>query len=143
MRSTTYISALILAASAVFPTANAQQQGIHMYEAAQSDAALADGFRRITRPLIKKAPWLKSFGTTSPSTSETISGKTYQVFHGCKPHDCITESYTIMYDPQAKRIVAGAFVRNTFKGPVLTGSRIKWLGRTEFETATTLGKYLF
>jgi hypothetical protein len=114
-----------------------------MYEAAKADPALASEFQRITKPIATGSPWVLSFGTTSPSTTESVDGKTYDVFWGCKPHDCVTESYTVLYDRNAKRITAGAFVRNTYDGPILTESRITWLGKTEYDSARTLAKYLY
>jgi len=135
--------ALAVCLAAGSPHVNAEQAGTHMYEAAKADPALAAEFQRITKPVATDSPWVLSFGTTSPSTTESIDGKAYDVFWGCKPHDCVSESYAVMYDRSAKRITAGAFVRNVYDGPSLTESRITWLGQTEFDFARTLGKYLY
>src|SRR5690625_5770073 len=43
----------------------------------------------------------------------SIDDTSYEVYWGCKPKDCISESYTVAYDPKKKEMVAGAFVRNT------------------------------
>ncbi|HEY9280696.1 MAG TPA: Ivy family c-type lysozyme inhibitor [Eoetvoesiella sp.] len=138
-----FISALSLCFAAGVPTVSAEQSGMHMYEAAKADPALSAEFQRITKPVATESPWVLSFGTTSPSTIESVNGQAYDVFWGCKPHDCITESYAVLYDRNAKRIMAGAFVRNMYNGPALTESHITWLGRTEFDYARALGKYLY
>src|SRR5690606_6869917 len=104
--------------------------GEHMYEAAKTDKALTAEFKRIMDPLSSKATWVESFGTTAPSTIETVDNKIYQVFWGCKPHDCTTESYVVMYNQETKKITAGAFLKNNYDGPNLTESRITWLGNT-------------
>jgi len=119
------------------------QAGMHMYEAAKADPELARGFAQAAKPVIGAAPWVSNYGTTSPAEREEIDGRSYLVFHGCKPHDCITESYTILYDPAGRRIHGGAFVRSEYDGAILTGSRITWLGKTEFESASVIGKYLY
>lgn len=134
--------ALALSLAAASPL-YAEQSGTHMYEATKADPALASEFQRVTKPVATESPWVLSFGTTSPSTTESVDGKTYEVFWGCKPHDCVTESYTVLYDRNAKRITAGAFVRNIYDGPTLTESRITWLGKTEYDSARAMGKYLY
>ncbi|MGB6103560.1 MAG: Ivy family c-type lysozyme inhibitor [Pusillimonas sp.] len=133
--------ALCLAASS--PTVSAEQSGAHLYEAAKADPVLSTEFKHIMAPIAGKSPWVLSFGTTAPSTIETVDGKTYDVFWGCKPHDCVTESYAVLYDRNAKHIQAGVFVRNNYDGPTLTESQIIWLRDAELDYARALGKYLY
>lgn len=135
--------ALALCLAAGSSLANAEQAGVHLYEASKADPALSAEFQRIIKPVATESPWALSFGTTSPSTTESVDGKAYEVFWGCKPHDCISESYVVMYDRSERRIIAGAFVRNVYDGPALNESRITWLGKTEFDSARALGKYLY
>src|SRR3546814_20244249 len=81
--------ALALCLAAGSSLANAEQAGVHMYEAAKADSALSAEFQRIIKPVATESPWALSFGTPSPSTTESVDGKAYDVFWGCKPHDCI------------------------------------------------------
>lgn len=136
-----FIAALCLAAGS--PFAHAADDAPHLYDAAKADAALSAEFQRVTAPIVQQAPWVRTFGTTAPAATESLDDRSYDVFWGCKPHDCISESYVVMYDRQAKRITAGAFVRNTFSGPKLTSSGITWLGQAEVDEARLLGKYLY
>lgn len=125
------------------PFVNAAETDLHLYDAAKADPALAGEFKRIMAPIAKQSSWVQSYGTTSPLVIDSLDEKKYQIFSGCKPHDCITESYVVMYDQQAKRITAGAFVRNTFSGPDLKKSAITWLGKGDLDAARVLGKYLY
>jgi|GEM_PF-756343 len=121
----------------------ALQPGFDMYMASKADPMLAREFARVTEPIIRSAPWVSAYGTTSPSTMEELEGRSYYVFHGCKPHECILESYTVLYDASAKRITAGAFVQNEYDGALITKSRITWLGTPDFDSVEVLGKYLY
>ncbi len=123
--------------------AKAEPVGQHMYEAVKTDPALAAEFARIMKPISATASWVDSFGTTAPSTLETVDEQAYSVYWGCKPHDCIAESYVVMYNLRTKEIAAGAFVQNNYDGPNLTMSNITWLGKTDFDLARALGKYLY
>ena len=121
----------------------ADTQPQHLYEAAQENPALKAAFEEIMAPVVKASPWLKSYGTTAPPTAETIDTTDYKVYWGCKPHDCISESYAVLYEPVSKKIVAGAFVRNTFDGPTVVKADVSWLGETDWDRAKVLGKYLY
>ncbi len=143
MFKTVAASLLALPFTLFAPSTHAQQTGLYLYEAAQADPALAAEFKRVMEPLLPNASWLESFGTTAPPTSETVDGKTYTVYWGCKPHDCIAASYVVMYNPQAKQITGGAFLQNNFDGPNLIKSDITWLGKTDFDAAKVIGKYFF
>lgn len=138
-----YVSVVALPLALAVPATHAAQAGQHMGEAAQADPELSAEFQRVMRTMLASAPWVESYGTTSPSATETIDGHAYEVYWGCKPHDCVSESYVVMYSPDDKIIVAGAFVRNRYEGPDLAESRITWLGKTESDTARVLGKYLY
>ena len=138
-----YVSVVALPLAFAVPATFAEQTGQHMGEAAQADPELSAEFQRVMRSMLASALWVESYGTTSPSTAETMDGRAYEVYWGCKPHDCVSESYVVMYSPADKTIVAGAFVRNRYEGPDLAESRITWLGKTEFDAARVLGKYLY
>lgn len=117
--------------------------GKHISEAAEADSALAAEFKRIMTPVSSSSSWVESFGTTAPATLETVDGKAYSVYWGCKPHDCITESYVILYSQDTKTISAGAFTRNDYDGPQLIKSDITWLGQADLDSARALGKHLY
>ncbi|NYT85811.1 Ivy family c-type lysozyme inhibitor [Pollutimonas harenae] len=122
---------------------SAEQTDKHLYAAAKADPALSAEFERVMMPFSSNSPWVKSFGTTAPATTETVDGQTYDVYWGCKPHDCITESYVVMYKQSTKKITAGAFLQNSYDGPNLTKSRITWMEKTDTDSARALGKYLY
>lgn len=120
----------------------ASLQGTHLFEAAQSDQVLAQAFAQTMEAIARTSPWVRQYGTTSPASIETIDGRSYVVFQGCKPHDCVSESYAALYDPQRGKMRA-VFVQSDYAGPSLTQSRLSWLGKPEFEHAKVLGRYLF
>lgn len=122
---------------------SAEPAGKHISEAAAADSALAAEFKRIMAPVSSSSAWVEFFGTTAPATLETVDGKAYSVYWGCKPHDCITESYVILYSQENRTISAGAFVRNDYDGPQLMKSDITWLGQADLDSARALGKYLY
>jgi hypothetical protein len=143
------IAALCIAASCAYaqtsPGGAARPgiaEGTHLYEAAKTDSALAKAFASVMKPVLKGSVWVKTYGTTAPSAVETMDDRTYIVFQGCKPHDCVTESYAVMYEQATGKIYA-VFVKNGYDGPALKGSRLTWLGKPEFDQARVLGKYLF
>jgi|SRR5690625_3513291 len=115
----------------------------HLYEAAQANPALKTAFATLMETIVKDAPWVSNYGTTAPPVQGTIDDVTYQIYWGCKPKDCIRESYTVAYNPKTKEIVAGAFVRNQFDGPIVQHSKITWLGKTDWDLAKLLGPYLY
>lgn len=137
------ISLCILPLSLGVYVAQAEEGPQHLYEAAQANPALKSAFEQIMAPVVKASSWLESYGTTAPPTVETLDNVDYSVYWGCKPHDCISESYVVMYDPTSKEIVAGAFVRNTFDGPNVIKGETTWLGKTDWDKAKVLGKYLY
>lgn len=138
------LSSLLAMSSAIFiQAANAEPAGKHLYEAAKADPTLAAEFDRAMKPFFSSSAWVESFGTTAPPTTEKVNGQSYDVYWGCKPHDCVSESYVVMYNPEAKQITAGAFLRTEFDGPNLTASNITWVEKTDFDAARVLGKYLY
>jgi|SRR5690625_3287250 len=137
------LSFLVLVLFFGVQVSKADEEQNHLYEAAQANPALKSAFEEIIGPVVKESSWLKDYGTTAPSTVEFIDDDEYDVYWGCKPKDCISESYTVMYDPKSKKIVAGALVRNTFDGPNVVAGEVTWLGEADWERAKVLGKYLY
>lgn len=143
MLKATTLSLFALPFALMIQTAKAEQAAQHLYEATKTDPVLAVEFNRVMEPFFSNSPWTKSFGTTAAAAPETVDGQSYDVYWGCKPHDCVTESYVLMYHRASKKITAGAFLINDYNGPNLSKSRITWLEKTEFESARVLGKYLY
>lgn len=137
-----------LAAACLFSVSalNAQQVNPtenYLFDAVQKDEALAKGFKQLTEPLNKSYPWVASFGVATPATIEKVDDKEYVVYQACKPHNCPAESYVVVYSPTEKKMVAGAFVENTYQDNTMQQSQIKWLGQSPVDFAPVIGKYLF
>lgn len=130
----------VAAAGADEPT---RSNSPYLFEAVQKDAALKAAFAQAIEPELSTSPWLSEYGVASPAVSQTIDNVQYQIYSGCKPHDCPSESYAVMYDPQSQRIVAGAVVRNHFDQNQLGQSTVQWLGQTDWDQARALSHYLF
>ena len=125
---------------------NAQQVNLtenYLFDAVEKDEALAKGFKDLTEPLNKSYPWVASFGVATPAVVESIDNKEYVLYQGCKPHSCPAEAYVVMYSPEDKEMVAGAFVKSIYQDGVLKESQIEWLGNGTFDSAAIIGKYLF
>jgi len=118
-------------------------EALYLYEAAQSDLNLVSSYKQLIAPVLDKADWLRGYGTASPAQVENLDGTEYWVFAGCKPHDCPSQSYVVMYDPTQKKMVAGALVTNTYEEQDIQSSQIEWLGETNLDYTRVLGKYLY
>ena len=120
------------------------QESVYLPEAVTTDAALKAEFARITNSIAKDAPWVKEYGTTTPAQEAELDGKRYQVFSGCKPHNCPAESYVVLYNPDKKQISAGAFVTTDYSSSdIASNTTIQWLGNTDLDHIRILAKYLF
>lgn len=138
-----YVSVLALPLAMGVQITNAEPVGVYLYESVTTDPSLAKEFQRIMAPVISDAPWVKTYGTMLPRTVEIIDDTTYQVYAGCKPHNCPAENYVVMYDPNTSQVSAAAFVSNQYDGSVLTDSRITWLGAPQYDLARSMVKYLY
>jgi len=130
-------------AHAADPKPAALGADMHMGEAAGAFPSLARSFHTLTAPLAKAAPWLKTYGTTMPSSAISVDDKNYVIFQACKPHDCISQGYAVLVDTASNTVVGGAFVDSTFDGPRITSSQITWFGEVEWDQAVQLGQYLY
>ncbi|HLS51487.1 MAG TPA: Ivy family c-type lysozyme inhibitor [Burkholderiaceae bacterium] len=140
MKSLQFFAAALLLIS---PQLSAADEPKHLYEATQADPALKKAFAELVKPVAKDAPWLSNYGTTAPPVDKTLDDTSYQIYWGCKPKDCIRESYTVVYNPKTQEMVAGAFVRNEFDGPMVKNSQTTWLGKTDWDFAKFIGPYLY
>lgn len=78
------------------------------------------------RSVIKKASlplWVNDGGTTTQSTEVIIEGKKYLVISGCKPHDCSSQTISVIFSPESKRFY-GLY---TERGEDQTKERLTWL----------------
>jgi len=123
--------------------ASADEPPLYLFEAVENDKALKRSFNKIMAPVSKRSTWVKNYGTASPAKTEIIDNTEYQIFQGCKPHNCTSESYAVLYNPKTKKVEAGAFVRNRFKGTNLKKGVIIWLGKTDWDQARVISKYLY
>ncbi|MBS0908973.1 Ivy family c-type lysozyme inhibitor [Tatumella sp. JGM118] len=55
--------------------------------------------------------WIIKGGVESPMQQVTLKGVTYQVYSACKPHDCASENFALIYSP-ADNTMSGLFARN-------------------------------
>ena len=115
----------------------------YLYQEVAQDAALAQQFTEITKPLSTHFSWVAQYGTASPAENLKVDGKNYTVYQGCKPHDCPAESYVVLYDATHKKMVAGAFVQNKYEQGALLESKVSWLGPQAANFAPALSQYLF
>lgn len=115
----------------------------YLFEAVKKDKALAKGFAKLTEPLNHSSPWIASYGVATPATMEKLDGKDYVIYQACKPHDCPSESYVVVYSPTDKKMVAGAFAKNDYQNSNLIESKVQWLGKSSLEFSALIGKYLF
>lgn len=67
-----------------------------------SDFASAKSTSKSYSQLISKnklPAWVKSGGTSTPSTEVTVAGKKYIALSGCKPHSCPEQNIAVLYSP--------------------------------------------
>ncbi len=138
-KTSVFCALLILATQ----TACAVSDPTHLGEAAQKSSALQKSYQQLTAPLLDAAPWLANYGTTAPASAASLDNTDYLIYWGCKPHDCISQSYALLYDIKQDKLVAGAFVDNQSAGPNMDTSSITWLGQTSFDQARILAQHLF
>lgn len=72
-----------------------------------SDFATAKSTSKSYSELISKnklPTWVKSGGTSTPSTEVTVAGKKYIALSGCKPHSCPEQNIAVLYSPDNREI---------------------------------------
>lgn len=52
--------------------------------------------------------WVKTGGTASPARTVKLGAETYQVLSVCKPHDCATERFAVLWSEKS-RLMSGLF----------------------------------
>lgn len=134
---------LFSSAFTVAETVSKDEELLYLYQAAQSDLNLVSSYKKLVAPVLEKADWLENYGTASPAQAENIDNNEYLVFYGCKPHDCPSQSYAVIYDPKQKKMVAGALVTNNYEGQNIKSSETTWLGEADLDLARVLSKYFY
>lgn len=103
----------------------------YLPDIAEKNTAIAERFVHFFEPVQDNAEWVKNYGTTTPARLVTAGDpeQSYLVFQGCKPHDCMTQSYLVLYNPKSEQFEAGALRTDTLTDQgVLTETRLQWLG---------------
>ncbi len=145
MRTFHFLCRLLAGGALIAPLAAGAQTvpPAYLADLAASDKHIAQQYRSLMRDLSKRASWVNQFGTASPAETISLDGRDYQLFRACKPHNCPSESYVVVLDPQKKTLNHGAFVENKSAGPGLGSSRIQWLGSPEADLVRQMAPYLF
>src|SRR5690625_1118064 len=101
-----------------------QEVPLYLYEAAQSDLNLFSSYNKLTAPVFDQAGWLVNYGTAYPAQKVEVDNTEYLVFFGCMPHYCPSQSYAVIYEPKEKKMLAGAFVTNTYEGQKIKSAEL-------------------
>lgn len=48
--------------------------------------------------------WVKTGGTASPARTVKLGAETYQVLSVCKPHDCATERFAVLWSEKSRHM---------------------------------------
>src|SRR5690606_3334539 len=145
MRISHSLCRLVLGSALLAPfLSNAQSsESVYLADLAKSNKQVAQQYQSLMQDVAKNASWVKDFGTASPGETVSLDGRDYQVFQGCKPHDCSSSSYVVRLDTQKQTISYGAFVGNKEAGPGLARGQIQWLGKPEFDQFRLMSPALF
>lgn len=142
------LSCMLLGALAVAPVMAQPAQTFpvgegYLYQEVARDNALAQQFAEITQPLNTHFGWVAQYGVAVPVEYVQIDGKEYAAYQGCKPHDCLSEKYVVLYDEQARKMVAGAFIQHKFEQLTLLESKLSWLNEQSAHFSPALIRLLF
>ncbi|ATH98580.1 Ivy family c-type lysozyme inhibitor [Alcaligenes faecalis] len=145
MRISHSLCRLVLGSALLVPFLGHAQssESVYLADLAKSNKQVAQQYQSLMQDVAKHASWVKDFGTASPGETVSLDGRDYQLFQGCKPHDCTSSSYVVLLDTQKQTISYGAFVENKESGPGLASSQIQWLGNPEFDQIRLMSPALF
>ncbi|ASR88504.1 Ivy family c-type lysozyme inhibitor [Alcaligenes faecalis] len=145
MRISHSLCRLVLGTALLVPVLSHAQssESVYLADLAKSNKQVAQQYQNLMQDVAKRASWVKEFGTASPGETVSLDGRHYQVFQGCKPHDCTSSSYVVLLDAQAQTLSYGAFVENKESGPGWTSSQIQWLGNPELDQIRLMSPALF
>ncbi|AWG35760.1 Ivy family c-type lysozyme inhibitor [Alcaligenes aquatilis] len=145
MRISHSLCRLVLGTALLVPVLSHAQssESVYLADLAKSNKQVAQQYQNLMQDVAKRASWVKEFGTASPGETVSLDGRHYQVFQGCKPHDCTSSSYVVLLDAQAQTLSYGAFVENKESGPGWSSSQIQWLGNPELDQIRLMSPALF
>lgn len=115
----------------------------YISDALKDDKAFSESFTAAIQPVLGDFPWVAKGGVATPAITVQKEGNNYLLYQGCKPHDCITQSYAVLYSPDQQEVVAAAFVDNDYMDQNLVNSQILWTGSEVTGFAPVLASYLF
>lgn len=142
MRKSLVVAVFLLGLGSLGSTYAAQEPA-YLADLASKYPEINTSFSTLMAPVIKQADWVKSFGTASPAETIQLDDKKYAVFTGCRPHNCPSESYAALFNPESKQFIAAAYIQNISTDNQLTESKITWLNGAETDFVNVLGRYLF
>ena len=123
---------------------NAQSsESVYLADLAASNKQVNQQYQSLMQDVAKRATWVKEFGTASPAQTVSLDGRDYQLFQGCKPHDCTSASYVVLLDTQKQTMSYGAFIENKASDKGTASSQIQWLGDPELDQLRLMGPALF
>ena len=145
MRISHSLCRLALASALLVPFLSHAQssESVYLADLAKSSKQVAQQYQNLMQDVAKNASWVKEFGTASPGQTVSLDGRDYQLFQGCKPHDCTSASYVVLLDTQKQTMAHGAFVENKESGAGLASSQIQWLGNPELDQVRLIAPALF
>lgn len=145
MRISHFVCRLVLGSTLLAPFLGHAQtsESVYLADLAKSNKQVAQQYQSLMQDVAKHANWVKEFGTASPGETVSLDGRNYQVFQGCKPHDCTSSSYVVLLDTQKQTLSYGAFVENKESDQGWASSQIQWLGNPELDQIRLMSPALF
>lgn len=145
MRISHSLCRLVLGSALLLPFLSHAQspESVYLADLAKSNPHVAQQYQKLMQDVANNASWVKDFGTASPGQTVSLDGRDYQVFSGCKPHDCPRASYVVLMDTEKQTLTQGAFVENKEAGLGLDSSQIQWLGNPELDQIRLMTPALF
>ena len=85
----------------------AAQDGPYLFDVLLKPSYLA-GWRKLMKDVQPTPDWLERFvknfdGVAGPMKPATIDGRNFELFFVCKPHECATRKFEVMFEAASKR----------------------------------------
>src|SRR5580704_14936458 len=96
-----------LLAVTLIASAASAQEGPFLFDVLLKPA-YRNGWEKLMKDVQPTPDWLMEFsktynGVAGPMKPATIGGKTYELYFVCKPHDCATNKFEVMFEAATKR----------------------------------------
>ncbi len=145
MRISHSLCRLVACSALLVPVLSSAQssESVYLADLAASNKQVNQQYQSLMQDVSKRAAWVKEFGTASPAQTVSLDGRDYQLFQGCKPHDCTSASYVVLLDTQKQTMSYGAFIENKASDKGTASSQIQWLGDPELDQLRLMGPALF